>query len=468
MDRRAKVVAIAERIEAADDLRKLKDERDAQERKEDAEDLKPDDYRKEHGRCPNGYEYDPFDDKCLPTEKAPDEAAEDEREEQEREEKEREREKEKKDKPADKKEEPAKEGEPEKFKWADTPEERKGQRKARREKLEKLFEQDPDGYDREVERMRASGEMPDEATSQLLAQVDKIESLPEEILNDKEKLTEIIEQQDAQREHEEMMVEKTEMMLKDFEKQRQRALDAGKRPPKLNPKKLLVEVERMYGRKLPKRSKKMDKVLEEEKDVFSEMVSDSGQNPGTAPYRWKKWFERMTAPLPTWTPGGRETSVWTSSVADVLDDVAVELERRGSAHIAAAVDLASESLSTATAVTAKTLTSPNVTDMEPRELGFPPYDQDRPVPKHVPNEPSGRLAFPPYDKVETVEYKERDARMQGFPPYDGKGEPHDTETIGLPPYNSKPPHMGRGFPPYRDGKNVYEQRQETVDYAVSP
>lgn len=464
MDRRQKVVAIVQQIEAAKGkLAKKKEERDAADRKEDAEKLSPDDYRKEHGRCPNGYEYDPFEDTCLPTEDGPQPKGEEP--EPEPEDKDDKEDESKDEKP----EEPKPEGEPEKFKPADTPEERKQQRQQRRQKLQKLFAQNPKAYAKEVKRMRESGELPDRKTSELLSQIDDVDSLPEEILNDKEKLQEVIEQQDTQRYHEELVLKKTERALQDFERERQRALDKGKRPPRLEPFKLLQDMERQYGRKLPGDTERMEKILEEEADDFAAMVSDSAQNPGSPSYWWKKWFEKVTAPLPVWTPGGRKQP--KASVVAVLDDVAAELQSRGAMHVSVAVDAASERLLTTavrrpTATTAKTMTSPGVTNMEPTELGFPPYDKQRPVPKHVPNEPSGRLAFPPYDAVETVEYRDRDAKMQGFPPYDGKGEIGDSETVGLPPYNKKKPHMGRGFPPYHDGKSVYKHRREAVDEAV--
>lgn len=490
MDRRAKVVVIAERIEAArGKLAKQKAERDAQDRERDEEEMKPDDYRKEHGRCPDGYEYDPFEDKCLEREPQPGEPADEP--EPEKDEPTEEPKDEKPEPEGDKPADAPKEGEAKKFKPADTPEGRKKQRQERRAKLRKLMDTSPKEYKKEVARMRASGELPDRKTSEMLAQIPDADSLPEEVLNDKEKLQEIIEQQDAQREHEEMILRKTEKALKDFERKRQRALDKGKRPPTLEPAKLLQDIEEQYGRKLPERSEKVNKMLEEEADDFFKMVDDSASNPASPQYWWKKWFEKVTTPLPTWTPGGRNQP--KASVVDVLDDVAAELQQRGS-HISADVDRATDALleprqtgrvadlgaengswperdalleqMRAEQSVAKTLTSPDVTDMEPKELGFPPYDRERPVPKHVPNEPSGRLAFPPYDTFEPVEDKARDAKMQGFPPYDGKGEIHDSETVGLPPYNKKKPHMGRGFPPYRDGKSVYKHRKEAVDEAV--
>lgn len=391
MDRQAKVISMVQCIEAA---------------RGKAED--PDQYREDHGRCPDGYEYDPLEDKCLPKEGVePDRDDEDPNETA----------------PSDTDDDQQGGEDPGTFEPADTPEGRREQRQVRREKLKKLFDKDFDAYQKEVARMRETGELPDRETSEMLSQIDKPESLPEEVLNDKDKLREVIEQQAAQREHEQLVLEKTEQALKDFQKKRKKALDAGKRPPKLNVLKLMNDMEEQYGRKLPERTAKIEKMLEDEADDFAAMVSDAETNPGEPSYWWKKWFERMTKPLPTWKPGRRKTS-------------------------------------------ASVLTSPGVTDMKPREIGFPPYDRERPIPKHVPNEPSGRLAFPPYGKVETVEYKERDARMQGFPPYDGKGEPHDTETIGLPPYNKKKPHEGRGFPPYRDGKSVYRHRREAVDEAV--
>ena len=56
--------------------------------------------------------------------------------------------------------------------------------------------------------------------------------------------------------------------------------------------------------------------------------------------------------------------------------------------------------------------------------------------------------------------------MQGFPPYSKVEEPFDSKTVGFPPYNEKPAHMSRGFPPFHDGKSVYDHREEAVEHAV--
>ena len=427
-----KVVMLARRIEAArrGRLTNAADNKD--------EPLKPDEYRQEHGRCPDGYEYDPLTDKCESKEPKPDKAEEpeapdektDEREEDEQKDKAEEQDKAEEKKKAltkDRPPSPKTAGD-----WLDG-------RKARGDYLEKLFDEDPELYQKEADRMRESGELPDRETAEMLVKIKNVDDLPPETLRDKEKLAKIIAQQDAQRKIEEMVLEKAEKELKDLDKRREVAIKAGKKPPSIDPFKFLNDIEEGYNRKLSGDTEQTRKILEDEADEFAKIVSDAATKPGEPAYWWKKWWQKVTRPIPVWTPGKSD------SAADLgLDKLIGGSVNRTAAH-----------------------TSPGVTNMEPREIGFPPYDRDRQPRRYIADEPSGRPGFPPYDAVETVEYRERDARMQGFPPYDGKGEPHDSETIGLPPYNRKQPHVGRGFPPYHDGMSVYEQRRRTVDLAVN-
>jgi hypothetical protein len=392
------------------------------------DELKPDEYRQKHGRCPDGYEYDPLSDSCEPKEGA-DDAPADEPEKKGKKSKKGKKGKKKGDKKAPKGPPPSRPPSPK------TPGDWLDGRKERGDYLEKLFHDDPELYQQEADRMRESGELPDRETAEMLVKIKDVEDLPPEVLKDKEELAKIVAQQENQRRIEEMVLEGAEQELRDLEKQRQRAVKTGKQPPKIEPFKFLQDLEQKYNRNLLGESEEIEQILDDEADEFAKIVSDSATKPGEPAYWWKKWWEKVTKPIPTWTP--------------FEGDVLKGLEKMVGGS-----------------VEAKTLTSPDVTGMEPREIGFPPYDRDRQPRKHIPDEPSGRPAFPPYEPVETVEYRDRDARMQGFPPYDGKGEPHDSETVGLPPYNRKKPHKGRGFPPYHDGESVYEHRRRTVDLAV--
>ena len=752
MTRYDKVVAIARLIDAAG-----KDE-----------ELKPDEYREKHGRCPDGYEYDPLTDKCMSKEgERKDEAPEEERTEDEREkDEEKEREEDKKADEAEEKKDEAPVERPPSPKtagdWLDG-------RKARGDYLEKLFHDDPELYQKEAERMRESGELPDRETAEMLVKIKGVDDLPPETLRDKEKLAKLIAQQDAQRKIEELVLEKAENELKDLEKRREIAVKAGKKPPSFDPVKFLNDIEEGYNRKLSGDTEETQRILADEADEFAKIVSDAATKPGEPAYWWKKWWQQVTRPIPVWTPGqsqafddlgldkltgasmqvtaltkpiktgpfvvdparqsqvvvdnalaelkqaarlikragvrlptgtpialkglkrgmrgaskytdgqifmspghlslkgtdlvgifvhelahyihdrilaggfsnkaisnqwaqvvhmkvrdpetefvdgppdlsklaslpawidkqvrpetlallqrrlkAQEQSIWKQAMrkgvefkmegaddpfgpykpyvrhmrvlsgtkskvkVEVLNPSESDLVRSGgkkvieivtpeslrgaqpfkavydefaslrsqaqekelrlradSRHVQKYADVLNDWVPTQYAltnhkewwaelftkyvldptsvdanvkewitgvinskgkVTATAATSPGVTNMAPREIGFPPYDRDRKPRKHIPDEPSGRPGFPPYDAVETVEYDERDARMQGFPPYDGKGVPHDSETIGLPPYNGKPPHKGRGFPPYHDGQSVYEQRRRAVDLAVN-
>ena len=428
MTRYDKVVAIARLIDAA---------------KGDSEELKPDEYREKHGRCPDGYEYDPLTDKCMSKEgERKDEAPEEERDEETPDEEAQDERKadEEKDKAEETKDEAPVERPPSPKTagdWLDG-------RKARGDYLEKLFNDDPEQYQKEADRMRESGELPDRETAELLVKIKNVDDLPPETLRDKEKLAKIIAQQDAQRKIEEMVLEKAENELKNLEKRREIAIKAGKKPPSFDPLKFLNDIEEGYNRKLSGDTEQTRQILEDEADEFAKIVSDAATRPGEPAYWWKKWWEKVSRPIPVWTPGQSKA----------FDDLGLD-------------KLTGASFRRSSVKRAVAYTSPGITNMEPREIGFPPYDRDRKPRRYIADEPSGRPGFPPYDEVETVEYNDRDARMQGFPPYDGKGEPHDSETIGLPPYNRKPPHMGRGFPPYHDGQSVYEQRRRTVDLAVN-
>lgn len=507
-------------------LKKKKAKRDAEKRARDLEQLSPDQYRMRWGICPDGYNWDPAEKTCEERDPEPgesrDKMTKDERDEEDRERRERQdREARRQAKEIEKEfglgpdedepdedelelEEP--EQEPEPPPRIDQPEpddvepdelevdvddlevdedepgeevdvddlevdedepevdeddeappprppqpepplpddpklaEQVKRRREQRKKLTDLFNKSPKKYEKEVARMREAGELPDQETAKMLAKIKNIDELPDEVLQDKDKVKEIIRQQDEQREHEERMLQHAQEALKAFDAQRKRAENAGKRPPDFEPVKFLRDLELMYDRPLPERSEELDKKLNARGDDFLRGAISGGQDRGSKSYWWKELFENLTRPLPKWPTS-----------AAVQGEV---MQKR------------SDEIARSELTRAKVLTSPDVTDMEPRELGFPPYDRDRPSRKHMPSEPSGRPAFPPYDGVESVEYRERDAKMQGFPPYDGKGEPHDTETIGLPPYNKKPAHEGRGFPPFDERRSVYEERHETVKEAV--
>lgn len=455
MDRRRKVVALARAIEAgraeAADLVEKKEKRDAADRESDVKTMKPDEYRQKHGRCPPGHQYDPLSDTCESSDPEPgepkSEQTKEERQEEKREARERQEErKEEREERKEEKDEPA--GKP--------TEEQLTKRKERREKLKKLFDEDFEGYQKEVARMRETGELPDRETSALIAKVKNVDDLPDEVLKDKKKLQKVIEQQAAQREHEELVLKKTEEKLKDLERQREVAEKAGKEPPKINPVKLFRSIEEQYGRPLvdsPEREKK----LKQSEDLLSDVLLRNDETLDRPSYELKKWFERLLKPVPKWTPGGGATASREGQMElmAALDSIADELEARG--RDASLIDRVAE-------VVART--SPGITNMAPTEIGFPPYDKERPARRHMPGEPSGRSAFPPYDEFVPYEDTARDASMQGFPPYDGKGGAHDTETIGLPPYNNKLPHMGRGFPPFAERKSVYKERKEAVEEAV--
>lgn len=445
MTRYDKAVSLAQRIDAARGRKraaKKKAKREASKSK-DSTTLSPEKYREQHGRCPDGYEYDPLSDTCEPK----DAEEKDEREEETRDAKDEAKDErqtdDKKAQDDQAKDDTSKDKAPLKPPPSPkTPGDWLDGRKERGDYLEKLFHEDFDKYKSEAKRMREAGELPDRDTAVMLSKIKNVDDLPKDVLQDKEKLAKVIAQQDAQRRVEELTLQHAEQKLKDLAKQREVALKAGKTPPKLNPFKFLNDIEEMYNRDLGVDPERVKQILDQEEDQFAQIVSDSATKPGEPAYWWKKWWEKVTRPIPVWTPGG------STAFEDLgLDKLTGASVRRSG-------------------VSTTARTSPGVTNMAPSEIGFPPYDRDRQPRRYIADQPSGRPAFPPYDEVVTVEYKDRDARMQGFPPYDGKGEPHDSETIGLPPYNKKKPHKGRGFPPYHDGSSVYEHRRRTVDLAV--
>lgn len=442
MNRRQKVLALVERIEAAErgPLKKKKAEREAEERERD-ESLGPDEYREKHGRCPNGYEYDVLTDKCEP--KEGEEARED-------------RAKREKQKPEQEERDETKPGGQE---GEDVKQPKKPMSpKERRKYLRELFDKDFKDYQAEVKRMRETGELPDRETSKLLAQIDNPDELPDDILNDREKLARIVQQQNALREHEELILKKTQEALQDVRKQRERAERIGKKPPVINVVKLLQQIEEQYGRPLEV-SHELEEMMQRNEELLPQL--DLATNPAEPSYWMKRLFHRITKPIPRWTPFSAKSSHETLSA--VLDEVAEQLEERGSRQVER-IDVAAEVLTGPERVVART--SSDVTRETTDQIGFPPYDGNRKQQHHIERKPSGRKAFPPYDEYKPPQDRARDAKMKGFPPYDGKGEVGDDKTVGLPPYNKKPPHIGRGFPPFHDGRNVYQQRRETVKKAV--
>lgn len=366
----------------------------------------PDAYREEHGRCPDNYNWDEEEQTCVPTGGDDDEAVDE--------------------KPAAEEPTEPEPTEPEpkkptkKLEVKTTKPETEQQRKKREAKLWDLFRSDPEQYRQEVARMRDDGRLPDRETAELLVKVDDVDSLPPKIRRSPKRLRQVIEQQEAQRQHEKRVLDETTRYLENFEAERERAIESGKKPAKLNVLKLLSDLDQQYGRRVA--DNKSAELLQQHGDKLAKGFGSAKPKPGSLSYRLRTFFERLVRPLPRWKPFAKAAVMAQVDVSDA-----------------------------------------------PRlwHMGFPPYDALREPRRYIADQPSGRPAFPPYGPHESWHDDARDAQMRGFPPYDKATEPFDSKTVGFPPYNKKPAHMSRGFPPFHDGKNVYRHRQEAVERAVN-
>lgn len=327
------------------------------------DDVDPDKYHKEHGRCPKGFEFNKKEKSCQPSKHG-------ERKER--------------------KQSRTRKGELDKLAAEDPTayrEEIKKSRAANREKLDKLSEEDFGAYEKEVARMRESGELPSKEVSQLLIKIKSEDDIPDEALNDPVKLQQIIDQQEAVREDRSRRLQAASAQIADFEKKREQAKEAGQDPPKMDFMKLMSDL----NMDLPTQ---VEEVMDESAsdDLFA-AISDSAPEPGSRSSKMKKWFENLFS-----TPSLDFTKILkrlrggsTGAGMDIratLDAVAEVLERRGAKKLAAVVDSElSENFPEADDLAEVTpgkewdrLFTVKTSDYS-EDLGFPPYDRVRPAVK---------------------------------------------------------------------------------------
>lgn len=315
----------------------------------------PDAYRAEHGKCPKGYRYNEEEAQCAPIDV-----------------------KDVSDKegavPGEKPEAPTQ-----------TRPKRRYLSEERHRELDELAKKDWASYESEVDRLRQEGVLPDRETAKLLVQIEKVDDLPDDIRKDPGKLREVLEQQEAQRRHEENTLSKTVAYLEQFAKEKKRAELRGEKPPRLNTLKMLTDVEELYGRNLGFDKEMTAKEIDASQDLFAKSLV--GPKPNTRAWKIRKWFERLLKPLPVWTPGkvrGSTGGTMKKTMKTILDDVAEALEQRRARALAALVDAEASGFPEADKLPDAARTPAGQADWKlqtsdfDEDLGFPPYDKKRP------------------------------------------------------------------------------------------
>jgi 2'-5' RNA ligase len=217
--------------------------------------------------------------------------------------------------------------------------------KTKRQKLlDDVAKTDWKTYEAEVKRMRESGELPDLETGLLLSKIKDWRDLPDDVKRDKEKLTKLVEQQNKAALHEERVLNEQIKYLEEFEYQCSLAEDRGEKPPVLEPLKMMAEIERQIGRTIPDAKKeKCSKWLDE--NVVRNAVRRSGVKPASKRYSFLKFFEVMFGPQKPLRMPKFKTASSSLEVVSMLDNLADELERRGDRKLALLVDLRASNLS---------------------------------------------------------------------------------------------------------------------------
>jgi len=387
----------------------------------------PDQYREQHGKCPRGYRFK--DGKCVPspgTKRAP--AAEPPGGS---------------DKPAEpsetapkSKKKTAKPPKPKDKKQGSEIRKLRSQRQKAETELRELFDRDIGKYLERTDELRAQGVLPSREAAEKLAEIDDWQKLPEKVIRDPVALEKIVNQQAAQRAHEERMVKRKVDYLDDFMFKKELAQERGEKPPRLSLTKMARDLDKEMGRPV---GKKFAKNFEKLSQTYRS--GKAGSDPGSWAQRLKELMEGLVSPKWRYRIQGQVTA---------------------------------------------SLSDPRTQDIW--TLGFPPYA--KPEPRVVLPDTRNR-GFPPFVDDEGAvrpEYRladhlsdpsvDRRPLMRGFPPYDTSEKvvpgpdaeprpghapvtPLHVDNVGLPPYNAKPPRTKSyipnkqprpGFPPYNDGR----------------
>lgn len=399
--RSAKVRYHASILEAESDFAKSAEEK-----------VKPDEYREQHGKCPRGFRFDEGEQKCVPSgegEEAP--PGEPEEKPKKKLTPEQQKLKKKLRKKQIEKKEREKES-PEKKKALEEKESKKKAAKQMRDLrnpripmkekqalLDDLANKNWDAYQKEVERLRETGELPDRDTAELMMKIKDLEDLPEEWKTDKNILRERVDQQQALREHKKRVVQKQLKYLENFEENNRLAEERGEQPQKLNLMKMMADIEKELGAPPvvtpipPKEIKEAGKILSEDEGALRDILKGIAPKPGSRASRARKVLDRIFQPLPDLSPfweklfGARssfEGDIMLNRIMATLDDVAEELERRGDRKLASLVDAEASGLPEADKLPDGEKSQPWDEDWTQQtsdyreDLGYPPYDKVRP------------------------------------------------------------------------------------------
>lgn len=222
----------------------------------------PDEYRRQHGKCPQGFRHDPEADKCV--RHTPEDSQEP-------------REQEQPDPSTKEAEEPGKSRDKAPDGSDDTREsfQRKGFRR----------------YRAKIDKLRREGKLPDEETSKLLVQIDNPGDLPEEVKRDKGALRETIKQQEALRVHQDRVLRKQLSNIQEYERKVERAKDLGEAPPKFSVLEMLRDIEEYQGAPVG--------VPEAEVDKLQDAINRSATRPGSRTFKLRDWLDSWVR-IPKW------------------------------------------------------------------------------------------------------------------------------------------------------------------------
>lgn len=382
--------------------------------------LKPDAYREKHGKCPRGFQFDRKAGKCIPKGGAPDDQPED-APEQELDQPEEAPPKKRKQKLTPKqkalkkklKEKQQKKQAPQKEKEQQQRETKKESQKLMRdlrrkdlpvekknELLTQLSDKNWNAYRQEVDRMRESGELPDEETAEMMVKIKGFDDLPDDVKNDKEKLREVLTQQQGQREHEKRVIQEQMKFLQHFDDQNELAVERGDEPQPLNIVQMMTKINHDLGRELETTPEEVADAVKGNEDLLLQSLVRRAPKPGSKGSRLKKWFEKITQPLPDLSPVWDRLGARSSFEGDVmskqrrvkavrraqalLDTVADTLEQRGSIKLARLVDAEASGLPEADKLPDGEKAKKWDEDWTQQtadyreDLGYPPYNKVRP------------------------------------------------------------------------------------------
>jgi DNA/RNA endonuclease YhcR with UshA esterase domain len=242
--------------------------------------------------------------------------------------------------------------------------------------------------------------LPDEETAEMMVKIKGFDDLPDDVKNDKEKIREILTQQQAQKEHEKRVIQEQMKYLKEFDEQNELAIERGDEPQKLNVVQMMTQINEDLGRELEKTPEEVAETVQGNEDMLLKALTGAAPKPGSKASKLKKWFERITQPLPDLSPlwdriGGVRSSFRGDVMAKrrvkavrrtqaLLDSVAETLEERGALKLSRLVDAEASGLPEADKLPdgekAKIWDEDwtQQTSDYREDLGFPPYDEARP------------------------------------------------------------------------------------------